>query len=335
MKGETIFKTLPSTLPVKQEYDVDLQPDILTKTSTSEDIKSDDSTFTNSEDMKPDVSTVSFFDNQDDLKDMTINSLSSSAVIEKLSVLVYNDLKELKSICIKSIGLLSSNDQLIHENGKIYKCDMCNQRLVSLDHITQHIKLHTGETQTESNLSLHSKCHFQEGHYECDVSHKMFVMKTNLIKHTKVHPELKQNKCDLCNTKINFTDKTHKCCDYPEMYSKLSKQKTIIKMHNLTENKNVHSGYKKHECCICHKMFARKFDLNMHMELHRGEKNHQCDTHLTRHRKIHSVKKKYECDICHKKFIQSDHLSKQNKTHSSHKPDKCNVCRRKFVRRDR
>lgn len=67
--------------------------------------------------------------------------------------------------------------------------------------------------------------------------------------------------------------------------------------------KTIHLGIKNHVCFICHKAFAKSWDLTLHMRTHTGEKP-------------------YSCPVCQQRFTQKGTLKKHVDT--QHHSDEVN-----------
>ncbi|XP_014901066.1 zinc finger protein 260-like [Poecilia latipinna] len=78
-----------------------------------------------------------------------------------------------------------------------------------------------------------------------------------------------------------------------------------------------HAGHKAFKCFECHKEFARRDSLALHMRVHTGEKPHRCPfcektftqtSNLRVHMRKHTGEKPYFCDTCGKMVAHSYHL---------------------------
>lgn len=209
-----------------------------------------------------------------------------------------------------TINNLSSN---VKERTK-YRCVMCNQTFEGMNHLKQHMKIHTEEMLHD--LSLPNKSYSSNEHQECN-AYRTKVMKTNKT-------NLKINILEITFSNVIFVKK---CFSVNFIYNR------HIKMH---------SGEKTHECDVCYKKFARSDRLSHHKKIHSGYRQHECDEchkkfvfkgDLEKHRHIHCVEKHFECEICHKRFALKHYLSQHKYIHSRDKSYQCDICPKKFTRK--
>ena len=103
-------------------------------------------------------------------------------------------------------------------------------------------------------------------------------------------------------------------------------------MSALEVHKIVHQTNPSHQCmnANCDKWFRRKWDLNLHLQKHKGTE-HKCDHNgctfttatkkqLKEHKKRHTDDYPHECKICHKGFKYRSGLKRhRDKDHKDHK----------------
>ncbi|XP_053114703.1 zinc finger protein 579 [Hemicordylus capensis] len=130
-------------------------------------------------------------------------------------------------------------------------------------------------------------------------------------------------------------------------------------------------GTKRHQCGICHKLFARPWSLSRHYLVHTGEKPFSCpecgmafhlSSYLRQHHRMHVVggacpllgqaraqgaafpllaaspsppppaKKAYECSVCQKPFKSKYDLATHSLIHTGALPFQCSQCGKRFRR---
>ena len=122
----------------------------------------------------------------------------------------------------------------------------------------------------------------------CGVCNHTFAVASSLTRHMYKHEE-KRFKCDSCNFTSHFASE--------------------LEVHKIVHRKNP-----SHQCmhANCGKWFLRKWDLNLHLQKHKGAEL-KCDhedcmfkTSTMKQLKEHQIKHTddfpHECKICHKGF---------------------------------
>lgn len=97
------------------------------------------------------------------------------------------------------------------------------------------------------------------------------------------------------------------------------------------------------ECEVCHKVFHKRHDIDIHMRLHKGVKPYACNTcdhryyqmsQLNEHvRSEHSGFKKCICKICNRTYTHTSYLKRHMDMHANKEASNCEVCSMPFVDR--
>ena len=136
-------------------------------------------------------------------------------------------------------------------------------------------------THRKSDLVKHSRTHFGEQPFHCELCDQKFGDSSNLIHHLLTH-KVGRFEC--------------KECDY----------KATLKQH-LVRHLLTHSGVKPHKCDSCEFSTVTKGNLIVHQRIHSGEKPYPCtrcsykaaqSSTLTVHMRKHTGVKPYACSEC-------------------------------------
>lgn len=92
-------------------------------------------------------------------------------------------------------------------------------------------------------------------------------------------------------------------------------------------------------CPECDKIIYTQTGLDLHLRIHRDERNFECEIcfkkfrqkgAMLRHMDIHSNARKYKCEICNRGFNDQTSLRAHSFTHSTEQTHKCHICEKTF-----
>ncbi|XP_075679286.1 uncharacterized protein LOC113798311 isoform X2 [Dermatophagoides pteronyssinus] len=166
---------------------------------------------------------------------------------------------------------LSEKQEQKDSNSKPYKCNTCEFVTAKRHLLIRHLLVHSTDKPFKCN--------------QCQYATKR---NDNLLLHIhRVHSPVRPYKCDRC--KYRF-------------YSERKLNYHIRLMHTTNDDDDDNNGQIKHQCNICYKTFASKYNLDGH-------------------KLIHTDKKPFGCQYCQQRFRRKDTL--QNHIKNLH-PQICN-----------
>lgn len=208
--------------------------------------------------------------------------------------------------------------------GKVERMDKlclvpeCRKRFSSIKELRKHSLSHT-------DIQL-----------ECEECDKIFTRKCDLTRHFRIaHIEVGEVECDECGKKFLNKRRLHRhsLVHARQKKKNYSEHKEDFSRSASPQEMNHYEGG-IFECGECGKTYSERAPLDVHMNIHRGEKIFECDTcgrhfsgssHLSRHVLIHTGVKKFKCIACGKRFARRDKLHMHMKTHPGVKFFVCNV----------
>ncbi|XP_077996950.1 uncharacterized protein LOC144450232 isoform X1 [Glandiceps talaboti] len=173
---------------------------------------------------------------------------------------------------------------------------------------------------------------------ECNQCNKIFDCESQLQHHRRIH-DRQSFECAVC--KKRFEDEsdclTHRKSH--ELFECDQCNKTFARKYQLQKHLQIHEDIRPFECTECDKSFRQKMSLDSHLRIHTGEKPFQCrycsevfrdKRTFNRHEWNHIGDSPFPCVYCEKGFQQRSSLADHMTTHTGEKPHLCDVCGKAF-----
>ncbi|KAJ8270866.1 hypothetical protein GJAV_G00120150 [Gymnothorax javanicus] len=252
----------------------------------------------------------------------------------------------------KKTFLINEGENLMVQRS--FKCAQCERCFSSKSGLSNHLRIHTGQTHTaekpyrctqcekcfswQSDFDKHLKVHSGEKPHRCSHCGKCFSRSSDVRRHQLVHTAERPCKCTHCeksfrsrfslknHLKIHSGEKPFKCSDCGKCFSQSS---------HLKDHQRSHTDEFPYRCTQCEKYFSRKNHLDKHLRMHTGEKPYKCTQcekcfnqlpHLKCHLMTHTGEKPYQCTQCEMGFSRKKYLDKHLRMHTGEKPYKCTQC---------
>lgn len=145
------------------------------------------------------------------------------------------------------------------------------------------------------------------------------------------------------NAVLNYIKSESNCDDIQRMAGVLNEMEVIETKSPCIVRKNKVNSRHRDECSenickVCGKAFSRTHDMKVHLRIHTGIKEFECDicgkpfiNKSNMRMQIHAVLKEFECDVCAKTFSRKFQLRNHCSTHMGIKDFKCDVCGEAFA----
>ena len=251
----------------------------------------------------------------DGRKDYTCDKLfTTSAILKKHVYKVHNGHK------LRQHKLKTHQIEFESNNGKKYKCDICDKSFANPRNLRVHIR----------------QIHQKELNHRCDICEKMFFQPSHLRQHQLKTHKIRESKLEV--------ERKYKC----EICTKRFSQLSNFTLHR----RKIHQIKIEYKCSICDKLYSESSNLTKHRKkVHKEKisdptlKCNMCeglfstDTGLREHKKWkHKTLKdisleKLTCDICDKTFSNRSNFEKHKKwIHNTVSLEKliCDICDKTF-----
>jgi len=237
----------------------------------------------------------------------------------------------------------------VHAGIRLYKCDMCAASFTRNTNLTKHKRTHTDPVKSfkcslcprtfsdSSNLNRHLEIHLKKT-YNCKVCNLAFARREKMEIHEKTHivhepapseammhqPVMFYNQPpqDPITAPMNFY--TENAANHNRMA--FSNDSATLNFYDL-QNQQHFQEAKNFHCTICSSSFARKKELNRHLNtLHAAIRSYNCSKcpksfnrsdKLARHERSHDIPSFFNCALCPAVFIRRSMLDIHSKIHSS------------------
>lgn len=154
--------------------------------------------------------------------------------------------------------------------------------------------------------------------HACDLCQVTFFDESLLNRHKRIHSYETPLACEYCNAKF-FCEST-------------------LKRHKMQ-----HGEFKRFVCEVegCGKSFSRKFNRDLHHNIHTGSTPFSCSyenckksfgyqSALVLHQRTHTDERPFSCDVCSRRFAAKQNMRIHMRTHTGEKPFSCASCGKLF-----
>uniref|UniRef100_A0A182MWD5 Protein krueppel n=1 Tax=Anopheles culicifacies TaxID=139723 RepID=A0A182MWD5_9DIPT len=299
------------------------------------------------EEVKPAINLQPIISTEQESADLLVEEESDYElydVIENIEIVEYssddneNGGSSEDNLPSREISADGTDEVTQHDNSTtqlILRCCGCTElHFTSVDDLKQHV-LEVHNEESTSNTAASYKCNFCEGSCSNDIL---------LSQHNASLSSKKKYTCTTCaavyssrSALCSHIKSKHLCkrtyvCDVC--------QKAFYTSNTLISHRQTH-GEKKFQCSICLKMFLRRWDLQIHQNLHSNERPYGCTicdmrfkskAHLQAHQLVHTGERTKKCRICGKGFRTYTDRRVHELEHENIHPFKCTLCDKKYGR---
>lgn len=267
----------------------------------------------------------------------------------------------------------SSHEQENDTDGNyVYACNICGIQYPKKEECEKHLLVHTGGTDSSQDPSTKTddspspppsvssptpldkdgsspKNKWSAYIYACNVCGKQYTNKSNCKRHMMIHTDnRKLYSCEFCGKTFSqkYEVRMHARIHTGEKpYSCAVCGKTFTERGNWRRHTTIHVRPQEsspYRCGICCKGFFHPEKLQVHLQIHSGQRPFVCTVcgrkvkkigDMYRHLRTHTGEKPYKCQVCGKGFAQNGNLKDHMKVHTGEKPHVCDLCGQGFARK--